>query len=275
MKHDILEEIVAHKKIELQHQKKAVPLHIMLGLASENMDRPTYSMRESLEKSDSSIIAEFKRKSPSKGWLHPKAVVSDIIPAYQANGASACSILTDEHFFGGSLGDLKKARQLTTLPLLRKDFVLESYQLFQAKAMGADAVLLIAAILNPEDCEMLANTAHTLGLEVLLEIHREEELKCLNPYVDMLGINNRNLGSFDTQVNHSLDLLPAVQAYLQKEKVYTPLLITESGIRDPKDVILLRQEGFRGFLIGETFMKTENPGETLRSFIQTCTSHAD
>ena len=141
--------------------------------------------------------------------------------------------------------------------------------------MGADAVLLIAAVLNPEDCEILASTAHTLGMEVLLEIHRAEELECLNPYVDMLGINNRNLGSFDTQVNHSLDLLPAVQAYLEKEKEYTPLLITESGIHDPNDVIRLQQEGFRGFLIGETFMKTANPGDTLRSFIQTCTNHAD
>ena len=232
-------------------------------------------MRESLENSTCGIIAEFKRKSPSKGWLHPKAKVSDIIPAYQANGAAACSILTDELFFGGSLGDLKKARRQTSLPLLRKDFILESYQLFQAKAMGADAVLLIAAVLNPEDCEILASTAHTLGMEVLLEIHRAEELECLNPYVDMLGINNRNLGSFDTQVNHSLDLLPAVQAYLEKEKECTPLLITESGIHNPNDVIRLRQEGFRGFLIGETFMKTANPGETLRSFIQTCTSHAD
>lgn len=275
MKHDILEDIIAHKQIELQHQKKAVPLQTLLGLASEAMDRNTVSMRESLENSTCGIIAEFKRKSPSKGWLHPKAKVSDIIPAYQANGAAACSILTDELFFGGSLGDLKKARRQTSLPLLRKDFILESYQLFQAKAMGADAVLLIAAVLNPEDCEILASTAHTLGMEVLLEIHQAEELECLNPYVDMLGINNRNLGSFDTQVNHSLDLLPAVQAYLEKEKECTPLLITESGIHNPNDVIRLRQEGFRGFLIGETFMKTANPGETLRSFIQTCTNHAD
>ncbi len=273
MEHDILEDIIAHKRIELRHQKEAVPLQTLLGLAGEALDRPTISMRESLEKSVCGIIAEFKRKSPSKGWLHPGAVVSDIIPAYQTHGAAACSILTDGMFFGGSLGDLKKAREHTTLPLLRKDFILESYQLFQAKAMGADAVLLIAAVLNPEDCEMLAGTAHALGLEVLLEIHRAEELECLNPCVDMLGINNRNLGTFDTHVNHSLDLLPAVQAYLQKE--YVPLLITESGIHDPNDVIRLQREGFRGFLIGETFMKTENPGETLQNFIQTCTSHVD
>ena len=134
MKHDILEDIIAHKQ---------VPLQTLLGLASEAMDRNTVSMRESLENSTCGIIAEFKRKSPSKGWLHPKAKVSDIIPAYQANEAAACSILTDELFFGGSLGDLKKARRQTSLPLLRKDFILESYQLFQAKAMGADAVLLI------------------------------------------------------------------------------------------------------------------------------------
>ncbi len=274
MKHDILEDIIAHKQIELQHQKKAVPLQTILGLASETMNRPTISMRNSLEKSVCGIIAEFKRKSPSKGWLHPKAVVSDIIPAYQANGAAACSILTDELFFGGSLGDLKKARKQTILPLLRKDFILESYQLFQTKAMEADAILLIASILNPDDCEILASTAHALGLEVLLEIHQAEELECLNPYIDMLGINNRNLGSFDTQVNHSLDLLPVVQTYLQKEKEYKPLLITESGIHNPNDVIRLQREGFRGFLIGETFMKTANPGDTLRNFIQTCTSHA-
>ena len=128
-----------------------------------------------------------------------------------------------------------------------------------------DVVSAFRAIEDELTASMIRNLDH----------HRAEELECLNPYVDMLGINNRNLGSFDTQVNHSLDLLPAVQAYLEKEKECTPLLITESGIHNPNDVIRLRQEGFRGFLIGETFMKTANPGETLRSFIQTCTNHAD
>lgn len=257
---DILQEIVANKRIELARQKQAVSLQTLLGLSSERMERTPYSMRASLERSPSGIIAEFKRKSPSKGWLHPGARVEDILPLYESGGASACSILTDGDFFGGSLGDLWKARQLVRLPLLRKDFIVDAYQLFQARAMGADAVLLIAAVLTPTECQMLAKEAHALQLEVLLEVHREEELDYLNDNIDMLGVNNRDLGTFHTDVENSFRLI-------DKLRGYSPLLVSESGISRTDTVNRLREVGFRGFLIGETFMKTENPGDTLARFI--------
>ena len=191
MKKDILQDIIANKRIEVARQKQAVSLQTLLALGSDRMERDTRSMRAALESSPSGIIAEFKRKSPSKGWLHPGANIADVVPAYEAGGASACSILTDGDFFGGSLGDLQKARKLVDLPLLRKDFIIDTYQLFQARVIGADAVLLIAAALTEEECRVLAETAHSLQLEVLLEVHSEDELKYLNADIDMLGVNNR------------------------------------------------------------------------------------
>ena len=183
-----------------------------------------------------------------------------MVPAYEAGGASTCSILTDGDFFGGSLGDLQKARKLVDLPLLRKDFIIDTYQLFQARVMGADAVLLIAAALTEEECRILAETAHSLQLEVLLEVHSEDELKYLNADIDMLGVNNRNLGTFHTDVNNSFKLV-------DKMRGFSPLLVSESGISETDTVRRLREAGFRGFLIGETFMKTERPGDTLADFI--------
>ena len=223
MKTDILQTILAQKRTEVEQQKAAVPLTALLALANEAMEQPTRSMRQALESSASGIIAEFKRKSPSKGWLHPNAQVAEIVPSYEANGASACSVLTDTSFFGGALGDLHKARRLVDMPLLRKDFMVDPYQLYQARALGADAILLIAAALTPEDCQLLAETAHSLQLEVLLELQHPD---C------------------------------------------SPLLVAESGISQPETVCQLRKTGFRGFLIGETFMKTGNPGGTLSEFIK-------
>lgn len=273
MKTDILQEIVANKRVELEHQKKAVPLQTLLGLADEAMERQTISMRKSLEKSDSGIIAEFKRKSPSKGWLHPEAQVADIVPSYEANGASASSILTDSKFFGGSFSDLHKARLLSGLPLLRKDFIIDTYQLFQAKALGADAILLIAAALSLEDCSMLADTAHGLQLEVLLEIHQPDELEYVKPCIDMLGVNNRNLGTFHTDVQNAVHLSENIKEYLDKHSECNPLLVAESGISKPETINELRKTGYKGFLIGETFMKTENPGNTLKQFIKQASDH--
>jgi len=264
---DILQEIIANKRIEIQKQKEAVPLQSLIELTGDRF-RETRSMRAALEKSASGIIAEFKRKSPSKGWLHHEAEITKIVPAYEKGGASACSILTDQHYFGGSLVDLQKARELVKLPLLRKDFIIDSYQLYQAKLMGADAILLIAACLEKEACDRLAETAHLLELEVLLEIHNEEELEYVGENIDMLGVNNRNLGTFDTDVNNSFRLMEKINLHLQQTTGKAPLLIAESGISDPKTVLQLRQTGFKGFLIGETFMKTEQPGETLSSFIK-------
>lgn len=158
------------------------------------------------------------------------------------------------------MGDLQKARKLVDLPLLRKDFIIDTYQLFQARVIGADAVLLIAAALTEEECRVLAETAHSLQLEVLLEVHSEDELKYLNADIDMLGVNNRNLGTFHTDVNNSFKLV-------DKMRGFSPLLVSESGISKTDTVRQLREAGFRGFLIGETFMKTERPGDTLADFI--------
>ena len=182
----------------------------------------------------------------------------EVLPAYELAGASACSVLTDSLFFGGSLGDLATARKVVDLPLLRKDFIINSYQLYQARVMGADAVLLIAACLTPAECLSLAETAHSLQLEVLLEVHSQQELDHLNPHVDMVGVNNRNLGSFHTDVENSFRL-----AELLPKEVLT---VSESGIADPQLIARLRKVGYRGFLIGETFMKEADPGLTLTHF---------
>ncbi|MDD6080621.1 MAG: indole-3-glycerol phosphate synthase TrpC [bacterium] len=258
---DILETIVANKRKEVERQKQAVSLQTLVALGGDRLERPTRSMRQALATSETGIIAEFKRKSPSKGWLHPGAQVQEVLPFYAEGGASACSILTDGNFFGGSLTDLQQARRLVEIPLLRKDFIIDPYQLYQARVMGADAVLLIAACLTTEECAQLAATAHSLQLEVLLEVHRAEELDHVNADIDMLGVNNRHLGTFDTDVKHSFKLI-------EQLKGYDPLLVSESGISQTETVKLLRAAGFRGFLIGETFMKTAQPGETLRNFIE-------
>ena len=258
---DILETIVANKRKEVARQKQAVNLQTLVALGGDRLERPTFSMRHSLASSATGIIAEFKRKSPSKGWLHPGAKVQDVLPFYAEGGASACSILTDGDFFGGSLSDLQQARRLVNIPLLRKDFIVDPYQLYQARVMGADAVLLIAACLSKEECAQLAATAHSLQLEVLLEVHSAEELDHVNADIDMLGVNNRHLGTFNTDVKHSFTLIDQL-------KGYAPLLVSESGISQAETVKQLRAAGFRGFLIGETFMKTAQPGETLRNFIE-------
>ena len=263
---DILQDIIANKRIEVERQKQAVRLQTLLGMGGERLEHPARSMRAALAASSSGIIAEFKRKSPSKGWLHPDAAIADVLPAYEKGGASACSVLTDSNFFGGSLGDLCKARSLVGLPLLRKDFIIDEYQLYQARVMGADAVLLIAACLTPEQCLMFAELAHTLNMEVLLEIHSKEELDHLNPFVDMLGVINRNLGTFHTDVENSFRLAKAMQT-VARERNLSPLLVSESGISTTTTVSNLREAGFHGFLIGETFMKTDVPGDTLAQFI--------
>ena len=267
---DILAQIVANKRIEVESQKQAVSIDSMLAFGAARMERKPVSMRKSLQSSPSGIIAEFKRKSPSKGWLYPGAQIETVLPAYEAGGASACSILTDGEFFGGSFSDLQRARERVRLPLLRKDFMIDEYQLFQARIMGADAILLIAAVLTKNECMHLAEIAHTLDLEVLLEIHSEAELDYLNPHIDMLGVNNRNLGTFHTTVDRSFQLIEKMYERVGKGDD-APLLVSESGISAVETVDQLRTAGFRGFLIGETFMKTDAPGEALSAFINQLT----
>ncbi|MBQ8968985.1 MAG: indole-3-glycerol phosphate synthase TrpC [Bacteroidaceae bacterium] len=261
---DVLEEIVAWKRIEVEEQKKALPprqLHAMVeGLLAEGP--APKSMSESLTASPHGIIAEFKRKSPSKGWIHPNVEPEQVVPLYAQSGATALSILTDERYFGGRLEYISRLASPSSPlpPILRKDFIIDEYQLFQARQAGADAVLLIAADLTLPECRTLARTAHELGLEVLLEMHSEAELDYAELDVDMLGINNRNLGTFHTDVANSFrmaDRLPADR-----------VRVSESGISQPQTIGLLREAGFRGFLIGETFMREADPGKALKRFIE-------
>lgn len=256
---DILSEIIANKRFEVDLQKQAISIEqLQEGITDIS---PAHSMKQALIASTSGIIAEFKRRSPSKGWIQQDARPEEVVPAYAAAGAAALSILTDEKFFGGSLKDIRTARPLVQIPILRKDFIIDEYQLYQAKIVGADAVLLIAAALEQDKCNELAEKAHSLGLEVLLEIHSTEEIAYINKGVDMIGINNRNLGTFFTDVENSFRLAGQLP--------HDSVLVSESGISDPETVKRLRKAGFRGFLIGETFMRTPQPGESLQNFLET------
>ena len=240
---DILEEIVAHKQLEVTR-----------------LYAPKPSLKAALLNSPTGIIAEFKRKSPSKGWIKQEGR-ADIIPlSYQQNGAAALSILTDQEYFGGCDAFITTARQSgVTIPVLYKNFVIDEAQLYAAALCGASAVLLIAACLSVQQCAALLEKAHALGLEVLLEMHSEEELEYAALGPDLCGINNRNLGSFVTDVETSFRLAEK----LPKDAVK----VSESGISDPKTVKALREAGYRGFLIGENFMKTPEPGVALKDFL--------
>ena len=266
---DILTDIIAHKRLEVERMKQAVPTTELERRIEEKALPPCRSMKQALLASPTGIIAEFKRRSPSKGWIQREADPSVIAPAYERAGASALSVLTDEAYFGGTLDDLRTARTCTALPLLRKDFIIDEYQLLQARLGGADAVLLIAACLPQEDCARLLVLAHRLGLEVLLEIHSVEELAyaTLNP--NMLGVNNRHLGSFRTDVRHSFAMAEALQNFANASADLC--LVSESSISHPETVRRLRAEGFRGFLMGECFMKTNAPGDTLAAFVHAIT----
>ncbi|MBP5381285.1 MAG: indole-3-glycerol phosphate synthase TrpC [Bacteroidaceae bacterium] len=258
---DILEEIVAWKRIEVAQQKELLPPRQLYAKVENLMTSLSRrSMRQSLADSPYGIIAEFKRKSPSKGWIHPDIEPEDVVPLYASNGASALSILTDEKYFGGQAAFIERMRPLTDTPILRKDFIIDEYQIFQARLIGADAILLIAADLSQEECKSMTAVAHELGLEVLLEMHSEEELAYAELDADMIGINNRNLGTFHTNVENSFRLAEL----LPKDK----LKVSESGISNPDTIRQLRQAGFQGFLIGETFMKEKDPGLALKNFIE-------
>lgn len=255
---DILQEIIAHKRKELDALRAKKP-----------------SLREALLQSDTGIIAEFKRRSPSKGWIKEDGR-ADIIPlSYQQNGAAALSILTDEHYFGGSDDFIRQARQSgVTLPILYKNFVIDEAQLYAAALCGASAVLFIAACLTVQQCSALLSKAHALGLEVLLEMHSEQELEYAKLGPDLCGINNRNLGSFVTDVENSFRLADRLRSVCGSTTATPPVLVSESGISNPATVRALRAAGFRGFLIGENFMKTPDPGQTLGDFISQISHHS-
>lgn len=259
---DILEEITAHKRIEVEHFKEQLPPRQMYKEVEALLDTPVPSMRKSLMESGTGIIAEFKRKSPSKGWIKEDGRADEIPLSYQQNGASALSILTDEMYFGGCDEFITTARKSgVSIPILYKNFVIDEYQLFQARLCGASAVLLIAACLTRNECESLLHTAHELGLEALLEMHSEQETDYAELEPDIYGVNNRNLGTFVTDVQNSFNLASRLPQ--------TGCKVSESGISKSDTIRSLRLAGYRGFLIGESFMKTEQPGEELKGFIDT------
>ena len=257
---DILEEIVAYKKNEVEQFKKELHQIYLEGRVEILQNALIPSMKNALMKSDTGIIAEFKRKSPSKGWINEAATADKVPISYQENGAAAISILTDSHFFGGSNVYVRTAiASKVRTPILYKNFIIDEYQIYQAKICGASAILLIAACLTKEQCRQLIAKAHELELEVLLEMHNEEETEYAELEPDLYGINNRNLGTFETDVNNSFQLIERLPAEGVK--------VSESGISDPDTIRQLRACGYKGFLIGETFMKEADPGLALKNFI--------
>lgn len=254
---DILEKIVARKREEVAANKRNAPTSELVRLP--NFGRNTFSLRNALSATGSTgIIAEFKRRSPSKGVINGSADVVAVTGGYASHGAAALSVLTDRDFFGGSDEDLSRAR-VNSIPILRKDFMVDEYQVIEAKAIGADVILLIAACLTPEEVKRLAALAKTLQLEVLLEIHDESELGHICDDCEIIGVNNRNLKDFSVDVKRSLEL----SARIPGDK----LKISESGISDVQTILMLRDAGFSGFLIGENFMKQDNPAIAFASFV--------
>lgn len=256
---NILDKIVLRKHEEVALAKSQVSVKELA--AAVHFSRTPYSFREFLlDEKRSGIIAEFKRWSPSKGVINDQSTVEQVTKAYADTGASALSVLTDKEFFGGHPEDLLKARAVNVIPILRKDFIIDEYQLFEAKALGADIVLLIAAILTPKEIVSFTATAKSMGLNVLLEVHNLDELqRSISPGIDAIGVNNRNLADFSVNIQTSFDLVDQIPNEFLK--------ISESAISNVETIKNLKSAGFNGFLIGENFMKTEDPGAAMERFV--------
>lgn len=256
----ILDEIIQHKHKEVQEKKRLFPVDLLKR--SIYFETQCVSMKKYLLREDRwGIIAEFKRKSPSKGLINPHASVEQVSIGYMQAGASGLSVLTDEMFFGGTNEDLIIARKFNFCPILRKEFIIDEYQILEAKSIGADIILLIAAALEPDTTRGLAAFAESLGLEVLLEVHNLSELEQhLNQHVDLVGVNNRNLKTFEVDIAISRELA----AHIPKDFIK----VSESGIHDPETIVELREHGFKGFLIGQNFMTHSRPEKKCREFIQ-------
>ena len=254
-----LEKIIADKYLEVEARKQQRPVAILEK--SSAFSRTPLSLKSFLlDPTKSGIITEFKRKSPSKGLINGTSSVEVVTKGYELAGASALSVLTDQDYFGGSTEDLELARKQVSIPILRKDFVVDEYQILEAKAMGADCILLIAAALSPAKVNSLATFAQSLGLEVLMEVHNLEELEqSFCEPLDVVGVNNRNLKTFEVSLDTSLELVDRIPNQVVK--------ISESGISDPATLLSFRKAGFDGFLIGENFMKTSNPEQAAMDFI--------
>lgn len=256
---NILDEIVAMKMEEISLSKSKISIENLSS--SLFFDRETVSLKANLlDKNSSGIIAEFKRKSPSKGILNANVKPEIVVKGYENAGVAGSSVLTDTNFFGGSSADLLAARRTVNIPLLRKDFMIDEYQFYEAKAWGADVILLIAAILSPKQVLEFTRLAKSLKLEVLLELHDESELSHVNDMVDMVGINNRNLKTFDVNVEQSIIMADKLGNQFVK--------VAESGISNIQMLKKFRDNGFRGFLIGEQFMKSQNPEMACSNFIK-------
>lgn len=263
---NILEKIVQHKRKEVSQRRDLYPVKLLEQ--SIYFQTPAVSMTKYLLRPDKSgIIAEFKRRSPSKGDINPYASVEQVTIGYMQAGASGLSVLTDTEFFGGKNADLTEARTFNFCPILRKDFIIDEYQILEARSIGADVILLIAECLDRGRLKELARFAKDLGLEVLMEIHSAEQLSKANEFVDIVGVNNRNLKDFTVDIQTSLDLFEEIPNDFVK--------ISESGISDPNAIIQLKERGFKGFLIGEYFMQDDAPHKRCRKFIEKIRSMED
>jgi len=257
---NILDQIIEHKRKEVEERKSLYPVKLL----EQSIYFPTLpvSMKKYILRADKTgIIAEFKRKSPSKGIINAHAGVERTTIGYMQAGASALSVLTDKQFFGGSNEDLTIARKFNFCPIIRKDFTIDEYQIIEAKSIGADAILLIAAVLTPARSKVLASLAHSFGMEVLMEVHDEEELRNnLDVGADMIGVNNRNLKTFEVSLEISKQLAPLIPDGVVK--------VSESGISSPSAIVELRDYGYRGFLMGENFMKHSRPEQAAMEFME-------
>lgn len=256
---DILNNIVIDKRQEVKIKKSLIPVKQLEQ--SVLFERATISLAKNLSKSTTGIIAEHKRRSPSKEVINHKLNVYDVASGYEKANVCGMSVLTDSKYFGGSLDDLLIARASCNIPLLRKEFIIDSYQIIEARAHGADAILLIAAILTKDQIKQFSELAKSLNLDVLLEVHNEEELhKSIMPSLDMIGVNNRNLKTFEVSLETSKSLSSLIPNDFVK--------VSESGISAIDAIKTLQPFGYKGFLIGENFMKTDNPGANAKQFIE-------
>jgi len=256
---NLLDEIINFKKLEVQRYKEKYPVSALEK--ARMFERIPLKLTDFIKDPEKTgIIAEFKRKSPSKGIINTESSLEEVTTGYFRSGASGLSILTDQKYFGGSLADLKRARQLNPIPILRKEFIIDEYQITEAKAAGADAILLIAAILSSDRALELARFANSLLMQVLLEIHDVSEIDHLNEYIDIIGVNNRDLRTFVVDTERSVELACALPAGIIK--------ISESGISSPVIIRRLRKCGYDGFLIGESFMHSSEPAKAFSEFVQ-------
>jgi len=256
---NILNKIIEYKRPKLMEQKELIPIKLLEK--SIYFETPVVSMKEYLNREGASgVIAEFKRKSPSKGDINKYACVEDVTLGYMQAGASALSVLTDTEYFGGKNEDLTIARKYNYCPILRKDFIFDEYQIFEAKSIGSDVILLIAEVLSEKEITHLSGVAKSLGLEVLMEIHSKDQLHKLNDNIDIIGVNNRNLKTFEVSIENSKSLSEFLPSDL--------IRISESGINKPEDIKELKNYGYKGFLIGERFMKTPRPQQACKTFIK-------